>query len=57
MSHNRLIAYRLQKSATEHSSACKSRSHKPQQAKYLSATEERYWALFYMTEFDDCNGI
>jgi hypothetical protein len=46
--HNRPSAYQLQRSATEHSSTCKSHSHKPQQAQYLSVTEERYWALFYM---------
>jgi hypothetical protein len=47
-SHNRPSAYQIQWSATEHSSTCKSHSHKPQQAKCLSDTEERYWTLFYM---------
>jgi hypothetical protein len=32
ISYNRSSAYQLQRSATEHSSTCKSRSHKPQQA-------------------------
>jgi hypothetical protein len=31
-SHNRPSTYQLQRSATEHSSTCKSHSHKPQQA-------------------------
>jgi hypothetical protein len=41
-SHNRTSTYQLQRIATEHSSTCKSHSHKPQQAYYLSVTEERY---------------
>jgi hypothetical protein len=48
ISYNRPGTYQLQKSATEHSSTCKSHSHKLQQAKYLSVTEEHYWAIFYM---------
>jgi hypothetical protein len=46
--HNWRSTYQLQRSATEHSPTCKSHSQKPQQAQYLSVTEERYWALFYM---------
>jgi hypothetical protein len=41
-SHNRPSTYQLQRSATEPSSTCKSHSHKPKQAQYLSVTEERY---------------
>jgi hypothetical protein len=58
--YNRPGIYQLQGSATEHSSTCKSHSHKPQQAQckshshkpqqaqYLLVTEERYLSLFYM---------
>jgi hypothetical protein len=42
ISYNKASAYQLQRSATEHSSTCKSHSHKPQQAQCLSVTEERY---------------
>jgi hypothetical protein len=47
-SYNRISTYQLQRSTTEHSSTCKSHSHKPQQAWYLSVTEEHYWALVYI---------
>jgi hypothetical protein len=47
-SHNRPSTYQLRRRTTEHSSTCKSHSHKPQQAQCLSVTEERYWALFYI---------
>jgi GTP-sensing pleiotropic transcriptional regulator CodY len=47
-SYNRPSTCQLQRSATEHSSTCKSHSHKLQQAQYLPVTEEHYWALFYM---------
>jgi hypothetical protein len=42
LSYKRPSTYQLQKSATEHSSTCKSHSHTPQQAQYLSVTEESY---------------
>jgi hypothetical protein len=47
-SYNRYSVYQLQRSATEHSFAYKSHTHKPQRAQCLSVTEERYLALFYM---------
>jgi hypothetical protein len=53
-SHKRPSTYQLQRSATEHSSTCKSPSHKPQQAQHLSVSEERYWALFYINFYTIC---
>jgi hypothetical protein len=41
-SYNRPTTYQLQKNTTEHSSTCKSHSHKLQQAQNPSVTEERY---------------
>jgi hypothetical protein len=41
ISYSRPRAYQLQRSATEHSTTCKSHFNK-QQASYLSVTEERY---------------
>jgi methionyl-tRNA synthetase len=49
ISYNRCSNCKLQKSTPEHSSTCRSHSDKLHQAQYLSFTEERHWALFYMT--------
>jgi hypothetical protein len=48
-SHSRTSTYQLQRSATEHSSTCKSFTHKLQQPWCLPVTQERCWALFYMS--------